>query len=190
MFKSVVNLIKTDNQRLLDDVLKSMQENKVYVGIPEDDKARNFVIAKNGVKKQTMNNATLLYIHTKGSPKMNIPARPVLEPAIEDEDNRRKIDSLFLKAVQEKLRGNDQGFMDFLQKVGMTAQNICRDWFTNPKNGWAPNQPATVLRKIRKMKGKRKIQALIDYGDGKEGIDRPLIDTAQMRKSIVWVVGK
>jgi hypothetical protein len=38
---------------------------------------------------QDVTNAELLFIHTKGSPLKHIPARPVIEPAIEN-DNQNK----------------------------------------------------------------------------------------------------
>ena len=54
-----------------------------------------------------------------------------------------------------------------LKATGMKAQNVVRAWFVNPKNNWPPNSPATIAAK---------------------GSDRPLIDTAEMRKSITYVI--
>jgi len=74
-----------------------------------------------------------------------------------------------------------------LGRIGKAAQNMCRDWFTNPKNGWPPNQPATVKGKLRKMSKSKRAAAMAVYKQG-GSIDSPLIDTGELRKSIIYVV--
>ena len=54
--------------------LERLSKSDVLVGIPASAAAR---------KKGPINNASLLFIHSKGSPLKHIPARPVLEPAIQ-----------------------------------------------------------------------------------------------------------
>lgn len=166
------------DEKLLETILKTLEKHAVYVGIPEDKTSR---------KGGEMNNPTLLYIHTHGSPVKNIPERPVIEPAIEDKENASRLNKLLLNAAKEGIKGNEQGFLIQLGRVGMAAQNMCRDWFTNPKNGWPPNQPATIKGKLRKMSKKKKESALLAMEQG-EVVDRPLIDTGQLRKSITYVV--
>ena len=182
------------DEKLLETILKTLEKHAVYVGVPEDKGEREFVMSQNSVLLLRnlqlggqINNATLLYIHTHGSPVKNIPERPVIEPAIEDKENASRLNKLLLNAAKEGIKGNEQGFLIQLGRVGMAAQNMCRDWFTNPKNGWHPNKPATIKGKIRKMSKKKKESALLAMEQG-EVVDRPLIDTGQLRKSITYVV--
>ena len=44
-----------------------------------------------------------------------------------------------------------------------------------------------ILRKLKKLKGKARAEAMARIGDGEapEDVSRPLVDTSQMRKSII-----
>ncbi|MHB9004720.1 MAG: phage virion morphogenesis protein [Coriobacteriia bacterium] len=131
----------------------------VLVGVPQENSARPGKVT----------NAELAYIHTHGSPIRRIPARPIIEPAIEDKDNQSKIVRHLEKATNAALQGDKQKVLAELTLSGMVAQNIVRDWFTNPNNHWAPNSPITIARKKS---------------------DRPLIDTGELRKSMIYVIRK
>ena len=133
-----------------------LERTAVYVGVPQGRASRT------GAK---INNAELLYIHTNGSPARNIPARPVIEPALKY--HKAKVMAQYEKAVSAAASGNQQAFAAALHRTGLAGQNAARDWFTNPANNWAPNSPRTIAKK---------------------GSSRPLIDTATLRKSIVYVV--
>ena len=124
-----------------------MKKYEILVGIPENRTERN---------EGEMNNASLLYLHSKGSPLHNLPARPVLEPAIEESSNRGKLDAGLAQAMRFMLKGNKDGYVSQLNRVGLMASSMCKEWFTNPANNWQPNKPATVLGKIRKIKSKKK----------------------------------
>lgn len=181
----------------LGDVLKSMADvavTSLLVGIPEEKGKRK---PKQG-EEGSISNAQLLYIHTHGirkkpmrqemartmrvkpysqayemyiqehgSPLWHSPPRPVIEPAIEN--SAKDLQGLMDDAVAEGIAGNQVGFQRKLRVVGMTAQNRVRAWFDDPKNNWEPNKPDTVKQK---------------------GADKPLIDTAQLRRSITYVVRK
>jgi hypothetical protein len=114
-----------------------------------------------------VNNAELLYIHSNGSPLRHIPARPVIEPAITEPGNKALITKELGKAAEAGLAGNAADVTMRLNRAGMLAQNICRAWFVDPRNGWAPNAPSTIRRK---------------------GSDRPLIDTGALRQAITYIV--
>lgn len=114
-----------------------------------------------------ISNAQLLYIHSKGSPLRNIPARPVLEPAIEAKGNREGIAAELAKAVQASLHGNDEDVTRYLKRAGLSASNAAKRWFTDSRNNWAPNAPATIRAK---------------------GSDQPLIDTGALRQAITYVI--
>ena len=155
----------------LDKVLAQLKKKAVYVGIPKENSKRD---------DGEMTNASLLMIHSKGSPLRHLPARPVIEPAIEDETNKAKISRQLIAAVNKGLNGDQAGFITGLNAAGLQAQNVCREWFKNPKNGWDPLAESTKNAKIRK------------YGKGKKKIDTssiiPLVDTGEMRKAITYVL--
>jgi hypothetical protein len=142
----------------LAEALKRLQEAAVYVGIPADHSLRT---------GDDITNAQLLYIHSHGSPLQNIPARRVIEPAIEAPDNKARINAELKQAAQAALEGKPEDVHQHLEKAGQLGENASKRWFTDPRNNWAPNAPATIEEK---------------------GSDKPLIDTGEMRRSITHVV--
>lgn len=146
--------------------LDFMKKNEVLVGIPQSDTIRKV----KDKDSESITNAELLFIHTNGSPINHIPARPVIEPAIED--SREALDKMLVKSLNLAIEGKRSQAIVQLKRTGMKAQNICRAWFTNPKNGWPENSPLVKLAKMRKGSTDPK----------------PLIDTGELRKSITYVV--
>lgn len=136
--------------------LECLKKEEVLVGIPESKAPR---------RAGDVNNAQLMYIHTNGSPLKGIPARPVIEPAIKARGNKQAIEAELKASALAALDGKPA--VTFLRRAGLTAQNAAKAWFTDPRNGWAPNAPSTIRAK---------------------GSNRPLIDTAQMRNAITYVV--
>lgn len=168
--------------------LQGLQKRQIQVGIPQQTSSR---------KEEGINNAELLYIHTHGtrrkamrkemqegmdrglkyseafslyiqshgSPLWHSPPRPVLEPAIKA--NKEKIALQFSKIVKAAADKNADAMERAITSTGMTAQNACRAWFKDPRNGWPRNDPKTV-----KLKGS----------------DKPLVDSGELRDSIVYVV--
>lgn len=168
--------------------LQGLQKRQIQVGIPQQTSSR---------KEEGINNAELLYIHTHGtrrkamrkemqegmdrglkysdafslyiqshgSPLWHSPPRPVLEPAIKA--NKEKIALQFSKIIKATADGNADAMERAITSTGITAQNACRSWFKDPRNGWPRNDPKTV-----KLKGS----------------DKPLVDSGELRDSIVYVV--
>ena len=116
---------------------------------------------------QDVTNAELLFIHTKGSPLKYIPARPVIEPAIENETNKKIISRELGASVKASLDGDHDLAVKKMKRAAMAGQNAARKWFTLPDNHWAPNTPGTIARK---------------------GSGRPLIDTGALRASIIGII--
>lgn len=151
------NVSSTDQQLIaVREAIKELKKHDVLVGIPEEKSSRE------GGKAT---NAELLFIHTNGSPAKGIPARPVLQPAIEHDKER--VGEMLGKAVDAATSGNKEQILPALERAGQYGENVCKAWFTNQANGWQPLKAETIERK---------------------GSSRPLIDTAQMRKSITHVV--
>ncbi len=134
--------------------LNTLTSVAVYVGIPQETSQRGKI-----------NNAELLYIHTHGSPMRNIPARPVIEPALAH--YKDKVMTQYSAALRAAAEGNQQALNTALIRTGLAGQNAVRDWFVNPANGWSENSRVTIARKRS---------------------NRPLIDTGTLRKSIIYVV--
>ena len=118
-------------------------------------------------REESITNAELLYIHTNGSPANNIPPRPIIEPAIQDA--KEEIGILLKEAILKALEGDTDSAVAGMEKAGLQGENAAKGWFTNPKNNWTANAESTIKQK---------------------GSSRPLIDTAQLRKSITHVVKK
>ena len=188
MFSAFANVTSSIDR--FQDIQRSLQElakKDVLVGVPEASSNRkdskevtNAELAymhTHGVRKLSMrqenqelmdrgapySQAYQMYLQTHGSPLWNSPPRPIIEPAIEA--NKNEIGGLLREALTKALDGRP--FEQELKKAGMKGQNVTRAWFTDPRNGWAPNSPITIAKK---------------------GSERPLIDTGELRKSITYIV--
>jgi hypothetical protein len=133
--------------------IRKLAKSSVLVGIPSKDNAR---------KGEPLGNAALLYLHSHGSEIQNIPKRPVIEPALKE--NRDLYMPELKEAVATAIDGED--FTTHLDKAGTIAANSAKRWFTDPRNNWPPNAPATIKAK---------------------GSDQPLIDRDEMRRAITSV---
>jgi hypothetical protein len=117
--------------------------------------------------KNDVTNAELLFLLSKGSPLRHQPARPVLEPAVEADGNKQPIARELAASVKSSLDGDKDAALKGMMRAALAGQNAARKWFTDPRNGWAPNAPSTIARK---------------------GSDRPGIDSGAMRAAIVGLV--
>lgn len=114
-----------------------------------------------------VNNAELLFLFEHGSPINKMPARRVLGPAVEADGNRQAIANELAASVKATLSGDRELAESKMLRAALAGQNASRKWFTDGRNGWAPNTPGTIRRK---------------------GSDKPGIDTGAMRAAIVGVV--
>ena len=165
----------------LQTALNKLARQEVYVGIPEGDTREERLLtraakAKAGSQRQKrllkaadqeVTNAQLLWVFSKGSKLRKIPARPVIEPAIEDKDNKADIADELKLAAASLLRNDQPAATLHLRRAGQVGMNAAREWFTDPRNGWAPNSPRTIKAK---------------------GSDRPGINFGEMRRAITFVV--
>jgi hypothetical protein len=177
-----ITLARKSGADALNKRLKSIFGNKAaYVGVPastsKDRKAKLLDMAGRAGKKKAaklkkaaeadVSNAELLFIHTKGSPIRGIPARPVIQPAIEADGNHQKISRELASSAKAYLEGSKEKGDKFMLRAALAGQNAARKWFTDSRNGWAPNAASTIAAK---------------------GSDRPLIDTGALRQSIIGIV--
>ena len=138
--------------------LRDLAARQALVGWPEETGSRD---------GEPVTNPELAYIHTYGSPARNIPARPILEPAIKAPGNKAPILEELEAGAKAVLDGNLRNGLLHLNRAGQLAADAARLWFVDARNGWAPNAPATIAAK---------------------GSDRPLIDTGELRKALTYVV--
>lgn len=170
----------------LDRFIKSLDKvakMEVLVGVPESRSPR---------AKPEITNAALMFIHTNGSPLRGIPARPVIEPAIEAPDNKALITEQLRDAAKAVLDGKPEIARAKLRVAGQLGRDAAKNWFTDPRNGWPPNTEATALAKLRKLtgKGRKELEDKLAAGASvtDKDISRPLIDTGALRNSIAFVI--
>jgi len=195
---------KIDIESLLSE-LNALSKNRVLVGVPSEKSAREFSVEewedrkKNPIKDK-ITNAQLAFIHDRGSPKMNIPARPFMKPGIakaQDQINRE-----FKAAAMAKLDGKESQVQEKLHRAGLIAQNSIRNVIRRGE-GFVPLKRGTLLARTRKrayawyqlskaeMEGASKAQKAAMRGAKREatmGSFKPLIDTGALLKSISYVV--
>ena len=195
---------KIDIESLLSE-LNALSKNRVLVGVPSEKSAREFSVEewedrkKNPIKDK-ITNAQLAFIHDRGSPKMNIPARPFMKPGIakaQDQINRE-----FKAAAMAKLDGKESQVQEKLHRAGLIAQNSIRNVIRRGE-GFVPLKRGTLLARTRKrayawyqlskaeMEGASKAQKAAMRGAKREAIMgsfKPLIDTGALLKSISYVV--
>lgn len=192
MFNAFAKVQVTKNRTSeMEKAIKDLANLDVLVGVPEDTSDRGpgagitnaelAYIHTHGIRAPSMraemnqemargasySKAHQMYIQAHGSPLWHAPPRPIIEPAIEDPKNQAFIIEDLKAAARAALDGNKNQTEAELNKAGLDAQNAVRDWFTNEKNNWPVNAPATIEQK---------------------GSDRPLIDTGELRKSISYVI--
>lgn len=181
---------KDDGYKAIKEALAELENTEVLVGIMEEAGVHDS-------ETQTgITNAELLFIHTHGSPLNGLPARPVLEPAIEH--GKEQIGALLKKATEIALTGDKEGVRAALEKVGEHGAGLAQKWFTNEANGWPNLKPSAIYsREARKAKArggkisKAKREQLKEIRlSGDTSGANPLIDTGEMRKAITYKVSK
>lgn len=168
--------------------LRGLQKRHIYVGIPQATNSRKggeignaelLYIHTHGIRRRPMieemnqdmargikySAAFSLYIQSHGSPLWHSPPRPVIEPALAA--NKVRIAAEFKKIYQATAAADGDGVERAITRTGLLAQNVCREWFDDPRNNWPANSPVTIAKKKS---------------------DKPLIDTGSMRKAITYVV--
>lgn len=202
MVKATVSVTQSGDLKAINEGIGYLQDAKVFVGIPDagTDRRKDMI---GPLPKQYVTNAGLLYIHTNGSQLQHIPARPVIEPAIDA--NKIPIENLLHQAAQAAIDGKKREANRFIKMAGQFASNASKLWFTDPRNGWPQNSPETIRRKLGKRpKSSRPLKRWLNartvvnlspymptYGTPAskplDAINTPLIDTAQLRRAITYV---
>lgn len=170
-----------DHMAQLKESLDKIMKLDVLVGIPAEKSSRS---------GEPINNAELLFVQSHGSPMRHIPARPVIEPAIEAEGNKELITVEMGQAITAVLELKPDAARLHLERAGQQGENASRSWFTDPRNNWQPNALPTVREKLAK-KYKSQIgqtKAMARYLAGESDMITVLVDSGQMRQAITHVV--
>lgn len=165
---------------------------QVLIGIPDSTTSRDEEVG------QEITNATLGYIHENGSPAANIPARRHLVPGVEKVEE--KAVAKLKQAAQATMRGDAQKADQLLNDAGIIGMGGVKSEI-NWEGDFEPLKPATIRNRHRSRGTKsmrdneRQYLALVAGGmlpadaQSAAGI-RPLVNSAQYRNSITYVVRK
>lgn len=156
----------------IEKAMKALAQTKVYVGVPQEKSSRD---------GDEPTNAELMYIHTNGSPRLRIPARPIIEPAIESAKDT--ILSCLKDAAMAAAAGDESASMEFMNHAGMAAESAAKDRFGSPE--LAPNAPITVEGGWMR----NRISGKPFFVEGKKSA-APLIDEGSLSASVTYVVEK
>lgn len=166
----------------LEAAIDALVQKELLVGFPAETSER-----KETEGDQDMNNATLAYIHDNGAPEQNIPQREFMRPAINEVMStvERKMLGLAKKVAQgASASAVDQGF----HAVGLTVQRAIR---SKINEGIPPplSDRTVAERAARGRKGAMWEQAWRAAGAPPSlELAKPLVDTAQMRNAVSYVV--
>lgn len=160
---------------------------EILVGFPEESTERD----ENPEEKKPITNAALGYIHDNGMPEQNIPARPFMAPAMEEAEP--DIEKGLSGALKAAMRGNDVQVEQAMLAVGLRAKLAIQKKINE---GIPPPLSERTLKK-RAARGKGSAiakAAQIELARRERGeeptltIAKPLIDTAQMRNAVNFVI--
>lgn len=174
---------------------------EVLVGFPEDTTARD-EDPNDDPDSRGITNAALGYIHDNGAPEVNIPARPFMTPGVEEVIE--KVENQLRGAMKAAMRGDPVVMEQAMIAAGLTAklgiQNKINEGIGPPLSD------RTLQARARKGKGKSSIakaaqleldrrSAMNDLGedpffdlDTALTTAKPLIETAQMRNAVNFVI--
>lgn len=159
--------------------MRALLRREVLVGIPAENAERQ-------EKGETLNNATLGYIHENGAPAANTPARPFLVPGVVKAKDQ--INARFKKAAEAALAGEPAKMLRQLESAGIEAVSSVKNYMDS---GISPALSDATLR-ARAKRGRKGAQAELDSraqgnAEGTQ-LAKPLIDTGELRGKITYVV--
>lgn len=195
-------IVKIDNRKKLQAQIEELVKRSVLVGIPETT-GPTMQEFQGGV----ISNATLGYIHEKGSIAKKIPPRPWLAPGVRDSRSRWERHMVDALSAALSLSSSPGDADKALERAGQVAVAAVKRGITNKIP--PPLKPATIMARRNRHKGRKagkplpgetKTQAAIraagheEIRDGVKvlvGSDvTPLVDTGAFFRSISYVVEK
>ena len=126
----MIRLDFTEDSGLLknrEKCLDYLRKNKVDVGLTSSASGRS---------------RFLLGIHTRGSPIMHIPPRPVVEPALAQEDLKQEMGVCLLSSCEAAMQGKLAGTRQGLENAGQRGADGIREYIDAGID--PPNAPVTL----------------------------------------------
>ncbi len=121
-FKENTDLLEKRNK-----CLDYLRKNKVDVGLTSTASGRS---------------RFLLGIHTRGSPIMHIPPRPVVEPALAQESLKEEMGEILLTSCEAAMKGDLAGTRQGLEDAGQRGADGIREYIDAGID--PPNAPVTL----------------------------------------------
>ena len=158
------NLYSRQKDRLA--CIDYLDRHRVEVGLLDDASERSKKILK---------------IQEAGSPIMNIPPRPVLQPALENSSTKWTINKHLELAAECAYKGYKRGMIDNLNAVGRVALNAVRSYIDSGIP--PPNAPITKYGGWMRNPVSGKPVHIEGKGD-----KPPLVDTGQLRSEFRYKI--
>lgn len=154
MIRPTVSLIgRQQVEQAMKDLAKRLErEQRVLVGVPIGA----------GEYEDGVNYATIMAVNNFGSADGHIPARPVLQPAVEE---GAPVYRRLAEVMLPKVLSGDMEMRVLLEQMGSLAEGHVKQYMTDLRT--PPNAQSTI---------------------DKKGSDNPLIDTGALRQSIRYVI--
>lgn len=177
--------VKVDNLPELRQSIGLLLAHEVLVGFPEDTTERKDPESMAG----GITNASLGYIHDNGAPEANVPARPFMIPGITSV--LPTITNTLVRMAEFGLSGRPNKIQEGNERIGLMAVGAIQAYITAGIG--PPLADYTVAQRAKKgRKGAQAEQNRRAAGYGASapgaGLVTPLIDTAEMLKSLNYVV--
>ena len=175
--------LKTVRQgsKALFKAIRALEQSEVLVGFPANEAPRQ--------EGDGPSNALIAYVQNYGSPEKNIPARPFMEPGIKAAQGQ--IQPGLLKAAKAAVVNNQGGVQAGLVAAGLAGvagiRNAIDDGIPPPLS----EKTIKARMRARKsgLKGGKQELANREAGlPASTDLVKPLIDTAQMRNAVTYVV--
>ena len=126
----MIRLTVTEDTDLLEkreECLEWLRKHKVDVGLTSHASGRSLF---------------LLGIHTRGSPVMRIPPRPVVQPALAQESLKSKMGEKMLASCEAAMEGDLSGTQRGLENAGQRGADGIREYIDAGIS--PPNSPVTI----------------------------------------------
>ena len=174
-----------DNLAAVVAELRALADKEILVGFPAESTERD---PEPGEDSSPITNAALGYIHNNGMPEQNIPQREFMESGIR-EVRDEITDGLTAIARAIVVQGATSGDVEkYMHRVGSVAEVAIKD---RVNEGVPPPLADSTLREraSRGRKGaKMELERRAAGEDPSTDLSKPLIDTAQLRNAIKYVI--
>lgn len=172
--KTVSVLERTSFTEKLNESLQRLQKTSVYVGIAKGSKGDRRTDGG-------PDNHLLGYVHERGSPAANIPARPFLEPGVAAAKSDLAI--TLGTAMKAALHDDFEEVQSLIEQAGFQAASSVKSYMQSAE--FDPLKESTIRNRNRSRltKGKREEEKRVD-----RSAIRPLINTGELMGAINFYV--